>query len=90
MAISKVLYSGKSDEWTTPPELFNKLDAEFNFTLDAAASDNNHLCKKYFTASDDALSRSWGGRSYFVTRHIARLKSGLKKHITSISSRKRQ
>ena len=36
MAISKVLYSGKSDEWTTPDDLFNKLDADKDGIIDAA------------------------------------------------------
>lgn len=30
--------------WETPPELFQLLDAEFHFTLDAAADERNHKC----------------------------------------------
>lgn len=48
------------DLWQTPHEIFNKLDEEFNFTCDVAASESNHLCEKYFTESDDALINSWG------------------------------
>lgn len=36
-----------SDSWETPPWLFKALDAEFGFTFDAAASEANHLCKRW-------------------------------------------
>lgn len=35
--------------WETPPEFFRKLDEEFHFTLDAAASHENALCERYCT-----------------------------------------
>lgn len=44
----------------TPLALFAKLNAEFGFTLDAAASLANALCPEYFTVDDDALGRDWG------------------------------
>jgi len=47
--------------WETPKWLFDELNNEFRFTLDAAASDTNHKCDKYFTESDDGLSQNWGG-----------------------------
>jgi phage N-6-adenine-methyltransferase len=47
-------------EWSTPQWLFDKLDAEFGFTLDAAASALNHKCPRYFTMADDALTQDWG------------------------------
>ena len=31
------------------------------FELDAAASEENHKCERYFTKADDALKKSWGG-----------------------------
>jgi len=33
-------------ETETPPWLFKALDHEFNFVLDAFASDTNHLCER--------------------------------------------
>lgn len=44
----------------TPDRFFEKLDAEFGFTLDAAASDANAKCARYFTREDDALGQDWG------------------------------
>lgn len=31
--MNKVLFSHSSDEWSTPKDLFNALNSEFNFTL---------------------------------------------------------
>lgn len=53
-------YSGR-DDWRTPRALFLQLDAEFGFTLDAAAASHNAQCGAFFTERDDALSQSWTG-----------------------------
>ena len=49
------------DDRRTPPELFARLDREFDFTLDAAASPDNALCERYFALKDDGLVESWAG-----------------------------
>lgn len=46
-------------EWRTPRWLFDPLDAEFHFELDAAADANNHLCDRYYTEEQDALKQPW-------------------------------
>ena len=58
--------SAEKDEWATPQALFEQLDAEFGFTLDVCASPYNAKCKRYFTAADDGLSRSWSGEVVFM------------------------
>lgn len=60
--MNKALFSSNSDEWATPQEIFDSLNAEFHFTLDAAATAENHKCERYYTAEQDALKQSWGGR----------------------------
>lgn len=50
-----------SNEWTTPDLLYRTLAVEFGFTLDVAASDENHKCERYFTATQDGLAQSWTG-----------------------------
>ena len=50
------IHSSKRNNWRTPPKLFNVLNQEFGFTLDAAADAENALCKTFLTESDDALS----------------------------------
>lgn len=47
------------DRWQTPVEIFDALDLEFGFYLDAAADERNALCSQYLTEQDDALSRDW-------------------------------
>lgn len=49
----------------TPADLFAALDSEFHFTLDAASSETNHKCQKYFTAEDSALDHTWEGETMF-------------------------
>jgi len=58
--------------YQTPPELFAELDAEFNFTLDAAASTDNALCAKFFTTAEDGLLQDWSGQTVFVNPPYAR------------------
>lgn len=52
-------FSSKSNEWQTPIELFNSLNNEFKFQLDAAATKENALCDNFFTIEDDALIQDW-------------------------------
>lgn len=56
-----VMFSKKSDIWSTPQDLFDKLDNEFHFNIDVCANDSNHKCSKYFTEQDDGLSKDWHG-----------------------------
>lgn len=60
-----LMFSTSQNSWTTPQDLFAKLDREFNFTTDAAADDKNHLCPEYWTAATDALQQDWGGRTVY-------------------------
>ena len=55
-------FSSKSNEWMTPKWLFNQLDNEFHFDLDAAATKENALCNKFFTQEDDALNQDWAAQ----------------------------
>ena len=45
----------------TPEEIWRNLSKEFNFTVDACASDKNHLLPKYWTKEDTALDKNWDG-----------------------------
>ncbi|MEK6883311.1 MAG: phage N-6-adenine-methyltransferase [Nanoarchaeota archaeon] len=56
---SNLHFSSKSNEWKTPKFLFDKLNEEFNFNLDAAASKDNALCKNFFTLEDNSLIQDW-------------------------------
>ena len=65
-----LMFSTGKDDWQTPPELFKRLDEEFSFDVDAAATKENTLCDMWFT---DALSSAWfHGYSYFVNPPYSR------------------
>jgi site-specific DNA-methyltransferase (adenine-specific) len=55
-----------TDEWATPQFLFVALNAEFGFTLDACATQENAKCKKFYTKADDSLSQDWSGETVFM------------------------
>ena len=60
----RVLYSSESGDWCTPRDLYDVLDREFDFTLDAAADNKNALCEKFFTEYDSAFENDWTGRIF--------------------------
>jgi phage N-6-adenine-methyltransferase len=59
--ISKVLYQSGTDDWATPLELFEQLDAEFGFELDVCASSRNAKCRDYYSKEQDGLKQEWHG-----------------------------
>lgn len=73
---TKVLYSSKEEKWATPQDFFDKLNEEFHFTLDAAASSDNAKCANYFTEEQDGLAQSWGGHTVWCNPPYCR-KTGL-------------
>lgn len=61
----QVHFSSKSDEWETPQDLFDELNAEFNFTVDVCAThDNTKVPGNCYTVEDDGLSRPWVGTAW--------------------------
>lgn len=48
-------------DWETPHWLFEDLDREFAFEVDAASSAANAKCDRFWTKNDCGLSRSWEG-----------------------------
>ena len=73
---TKVLFSSKEEKWATPQDLFDKLNDEFHFTLDVAASPDNAKCTNYFTEEQDGLAQSWGGHTVWCNPPYCR-KTGL-------------
>jgi site-specific DNA-methyltransferase (adenine-specific) len=49
----------------TPVDIWENLSKEFNFTLDACASDENHLLEKYYTKNNSCLNHSWSGETVY-------------------------
>lgn len=62
---SKKHERAETDKRPTPQYVFDHLDREFHFDLDAAAGHEPelHKCDRYFTVEDDALQQDWNASS---------------------------
>ena len=60
-----VMFSSKTDQWSTPKDFFKTLNDEFDFTLDPCADELNHKCEKYYTKEQNGLIQSWKGERVF-------------------------
>lgn len=54
-----VHFSSKTDNWSTPQDLFDKLNAIHGFMLDVCADENNKKCDSYFSKEEDGLRMNW-------------------------------
>ncbi len=48
-----------NNEYETPAWVYDPLFVEFNFQLDAAATQSNAKCNNYYTKEQDALEQDW-------------------------------
>lgn len=53
-------------DWCTPKDFFDRLNDEFKFTIDAAATEKNSKCERFYTPKDDSLTKDWGGEVVFL------------------------
>ena len=60
-----LMFSSKTDQWSTPQVFFDKLNEEFNFTLDPCATIENAKCDRYYTIAEDGLKQNWQGEIVF-------------------------
>ena len=58
--LDKQFESAKT-EWETPAELYDPLNAEFQFTLDVAADASNSKCSEFIGVNADGLLTPWRG-----------------------------
>lgn len=59
--INKGMMSSKDMTWSTPQDLFYKLNEVFNFGLDVCAMPETAKCGRYFTPEIDGLKQKWEG-----------------------------
>jgi site-specific DNA-methyltransferase (adenine-specific) len=67
------LYSSKTPEWSTPQDLFDRINSEFQFTLDPAATKENAKCAKFYTREDNGLAQDWKGERVFCNPPYGRV-----------------
>lgn len=80
--MNAALLSSKKMDYCTPQDFFDRLNEEFHFTLDAAATDKSAKCPAYYTPETDGLKSPWNlaGGLYSATLHTgARLENGFAK-----------
>ena len=59
--VSDTLFSSDRMDWETPQWLFDLLDDQYHFDLDACATKENAKCWRYYTQEDNGLKRKWSG-----------------------------
>lgn len=64
MTFNRGLRTSLRTDAETPQALFDSLDAEFGFTLDAAAIVENAKCERFWTERDNALEQRWLGHVF--------------------------
>lgn len=89
MMNNEVMFSSKTDNWSTPQQVFDELNEEFHFNLDPCADSQNHKCDKFYTKEDNGLLQDWGGRGFFVIHLMGKkcingLKSVIRKDVKKI------
>jgi site-specific DNA-methyltransferase (adenine-specific) len=57
------MMTSHTPEWSTPQDLFDRLNAEFDFRLDPCATDDNHKCAVWCTRQQNGLSLAWSDYS---------------------------
>lgn len=62
--MDRIHFSSRSDEWGTPREFFDELNAIHRFELDVCATRTNAKCPRYFTSGTNGLSNRWLGRCF--------------------------
>ena len=70
--VNDALFSSDNNFWETPQKLFDELDAEFHFTLDAAASDGNHKCVRCFVTRHTGAKKPGCGQRSAAVRDRSR------------------
>lgn len=61
--INKALFTSNKEDWETPQDFYDRLNAKYHFEWDLAASDDNAKCDNYFTRDDNSLEQDWEGLS---------------------------
>lgn len=72
-------FSKASDEWETPQEFFDELNAEFRFELDVCATAENRKCPRWYGVEADGLTQDWSNTRCWLNPPYSQLKLWLAK-----------
>jgi phage N-6-adenine-methyltransferase len=56
--------TSKTVNWATPQHLYEQLNNEFHFEIDAAADSTNAKCAIYFDEQTDGLKQEWNRNTW--------------------------
>ena len=56
-----LMFSSKTEMWATPQDFFDKMNEQYNFSLDVCAIAENAKCANFFTPEIDGLKQEWKG-----------------------------
>jgi len=76
---NELMFSSKTDMWATPQDFFDKLNEQYNFTLDVCATPENAKCNKFYTKDDDGLAQDWKGVCWMNPPYGRGIKHWIKK-----------
>ena len=57
--INAGMFSSETDQWSTPQAFFDELQKEFDFGLDACASDENAKVIPFYSKLTNGLDKDW-------------------------------
>ena len=66
MANLDTKFASISQEWATPDDLYEAINKEFNFTLDAAATAENTKAPFFYDKESNGLLSSWQGYTVWL------------------------
>ena len=78
------MLSSKEQTWATPISFFNRLNDEFNFTLDACALPESAKCERYYTPETDGLSYDWTNEVVYMNPPYNDIYRWMKKHTMKV------
>lgn len=83
MSSRAVILPPKTVEWETPQDLFERLNAKYQFDLDVCATAENAKCERFYTREDDGLAQPWIGRCWCNPPYGREIAKWVKKAVES-------
>ncbi|MDR0654532.1 MAG: phage N-6-adenine-methyltransferase [Synergistaceae bacterium] len=59
--LNRAMFTSETDEWETPREFFDAVNAVYRFDLDVCATHANAKCGRHFTKEENGLTQKWSG-----------------------------